>query len=69
MNINLHTSEAFLEFRNGENLWFTASRGAVEVVVNKLAEFHPGLGRDIVACVTDGAGVMVKFWEVTHCHV
>lgn len=61
MNINVHADE-----RKFWNLGtaavvgrFTAEK-AVEVVQNKLTEFDLSLEKHVVACVTDGASVMVS---------
>ena len=37
---------------------------AVEAVQNKLSEFGLDLEKHVVACVTDGASVMVKFGKI-----
>ena len=43
---------------------------AVEAVQNKLSEFGLDLEKHVVACVTDGASVMVKFgsWHHQLCY-
>ena len=65
MNVNVHT--------NHEKFWnigmigisgnFTAEKW-VEKVEEKLSEFQLSLQKNIVGCVTDGAGVMVKFGKL-----
>lgn len=41
---------------------------AVELVVDKLAEFHVELERDVVTYVTDGASVMVIFGKLVNAN-
>ena len=40
---------------------------AVEAVQNKLSEFGLDLEKHVVACVTNGASVMVKFGKIIDC--
>ena len=40
---------------------------AVETVQNKLLEFGLNLEKHVVACVTNGASVMVKFGKIIYC--
>ncbi|XP_063841155.1 uncharacterized protein LOC135089507 [Scylla paramamosain] len=69
MNINLHTSDTFWNLGMARITGSLPAETAVEVVENKLAEFQVNLERDVVACVTDGASVMVKFGKlVKTCH-
>lgn len=39
----------------------------VKVIKTKLDEFHISLEKHIVACVTDGAAIMVKFGKLVEC--
>ncbi|XP_045128679.1 uncharacterized protein LOC123516756 [Portunus trituberculatus] len=69
MNINLHTSDTFWNLGMVRITGSLPAETAVEVVENKLADFQVNLERDVVACVTDGASVMVKFGKlIKTCH-
>lgn len=68
LNINVHKS--------GGSFWNLGmvkidgampAEKAVEAVQNKLSEFSLDLEKHVVACVTDGASVMVKFGRIIDC--
>lgn len=68
LNINVHTN-----YGTFWNLGMVNINGAlpadvaVQAVQNKLDEFNISLEKHIVACVTDGASVMVKFGKLIDC--
>lgn len=66
VNINLHALGVFWNLGMVRIIGSLPADKTVELVEKKLSDFNVNMKNDVIASVTDGASVMVKFGKISH---